>query len=334
MATTKASSKKPSSRATAAAKKTTTTKKPVAAKSTAAAKTTKAVTTAELKVSKKRALFPVTLPNIILSELIGTFILTIVAFTAFAVSPYMASQAKVLSNWLIDPFFIGLTLTVLVMGLGSISGAHVNPAVTFGLWSMRKLKTIMVPVYWGSQFLGALLAVGVVNVMTKGEFIVGFANFAQFNLPLLFIEIIGTAIFMFGIASVISREGLSTSSKAVGIGMSLAIALVAGVGMLAPVQKAGVERYKAQVEGMASQEEASKVKLDRPILVNGAVLNPAVALAVSENGSDQQSSSETTTATTTPSSRFGLEVIVGSLVGAALGGNLFLLVSYRLKNEA
>jgi len=32
-------------------------------------------------------------------------------------------------------------------------------------------------------------------------------------------------------------------------------------------------------------------------------------------------------------SRFSLEVIAATLIGAALGGNLFLLVNYRNKDE-
>ena len=333
MATTKASAKKPAASRASAAKKSTVTKT-VAKKSvrTVAAKTAPVASPAKFDV--KAPLFPTNLPNIILAELLGTFILTIVMLAAFAVSPFTASKAGVLSSWLVDPLFIGLTVTVLTMGFGAVSGAHVNPAVTFGLWSMRKLKTVMVPVYWLSQFLGALLAVGVINVMTSGQFVVSLANFLQFNLPLFFIELIGTAIFMFGIASVLSREGLSLGAKALGIGVSLTIALVAGVSMLAPVQKADVEKYQTEVQKAASQTDANNVKIERPVLVNFAVLNPAVAIAVNENGSDQAASTTGSTTTAKPISRFGLEVILGSLVGAALGGNLYLLVAYRPKNEA
>lgn len=324
MATKKATTKKSTSSRAAVAKKTTVKRKPTT--TSAPARATKPASVAEIRVAKKEPLFPATLPNIILAELLGTFILTIAAFAAFAVTPIMFNQMNGLTNWVIDPLFIGIVFAVLVLGIGAVSGAHVNPAVTFGLWTMRKLKTVMVPVYWGSQFLGALLAVGVINVMTSGQFSVSLANFTQFNLPLFFIELIGMAIFMFGAASVLNRADLSAGAKSFGIGMALTIGLVVGVGLLATVQKTDLKKYK---EEASTSTEATKVKLSRTILVNGPVLNPAVALAVHENGNDQQ----TQDSNAVLSSRFGLEVIIGTLVGAALGGNLFLLTAYRPKNE-
>jgi len=329
MATKKASAKKStSSRATAAKK--TTIKKPVTTAS-AAASTTKKAPVLSRKADK--SMFPANLPNIILSELIGTFVLTIVAVTAFGVSPFAASTAGVLGSWVVDPLFIGLTLMVLVMGLGAISGAHVNPAVTFGFWAMRRIKSVMVPVYWLSQFLGALLAIGVVNVMTNGQFTISLGSFSQLNVPLLFIELIGTAIFMFGIASVASRSDISNGTKALGVGTSLAIGLIAGASMLMLVQKADYKKYTDAASSTSATTSAAKV--ERPLYVNSAVLNPAVALAVREDSSiAKRIENSSATDTKTEPSRFGLEVILGSLIGAALGGNLYLLIAYRPKNEA
>ncbi len=330
MATKKASAKKStSSRATAAKK--TTTKKTV----TSSAASAKKAPVLSTKAKAEKSLFPVNLPNIILSELLGTFILTIVAITAFGVSPFAASTAGVLGSWLIDPLFIGITLMLLVMGVGAISGAHVNPAVTFGFWAMRRTKTVMVPVYWLSQFLGALLAIGVMNVMTNGSFTISLASFTQFNIPLLFIELIGAAIFMFGIAAVASRSDISNGVKSFGVGMALTIGLVAGTSMLILVQKADYKKYTDAASSTSLTENPTDAKVARPVYVNGPVLNPAVALAVSEDSSiAQRIENSSSDGTKTEPSRFGLEVIVGSLVGAALGGNLYLLLAYRPKNEA
>lgn len=340
MATKKASAKKSTSGRTTVAATKTTAKKPAATK--AAAKVVKPARVAELKVVKKEQLFPLNLPNIILAELVGTFVLTMVALTAFAVSPYVAAQAKVLSNWVIDPLFIGLTLTVLVMGVGLVSGAHVNPAVTFGLWAARKLKTVMVPVYWASQFLGALLAVGIMNVMTHGHFSVSLGSFTQFSLPLFFIELIGAAIFLFGIMSVVSREDMSTGSKALGVGMSLTIALIAGVGMLSMVQGVDAKKYTESLKNasVTSMDDIKKVPAERSLYVTSPVLNPAVALVAGESAATVNTIASTAfsanvdlTKDSEPS-RFGLEVIVGNLIGAALGANLYLLIAYRPKDEA
>lgn len=322
-ASTKSTKKSTSSRATAA-------------KKTTVKKTTTAVAArvATVKTATKSALFPANLPNIILAELVGTFILTLVAFGAFAASPFMLANAGVFS-WLVDPLFVGLTLAVLVFAVGAVSGAHVNPAVTFGFWTMRRLKTVMVPVYWLSQFLGALLAVGVVNVMTSGQFAVNLNGFTSWNTQLFFIELLGMTLFMFGVAAVVSRAELSAGAKALGVGLSLTIGLVASVSMLTVVQKADYTRYSNQLKNVKSQEEADAVKKSRSWVANSAVLNPAVALAVKEDHTvENRISQATPDESVVQPSRFGTEVIFGTLLGAALGGNLYLLVAFRPKQEA
>jgi MIP family channel proteins len=51
-----------------------------------------------------------------------------------------------------------LALVVIIYAWGSISGAHVNPAVTFGLALTGKLPWLRAVRYWLAQFLGAALA--------------------------------------------------------------------------------------------------------------------------------------------------------------------------------
>jgi MIP family channel proteins len=52
----------------------------------------------------------------------------------------------------------GLTLAVFVYAYGHISGAHVNPAVTFGLALNGTIKWGQAIFYWIAQFAGAILA--------------------------------------------------------------------------------------------------------------------------------------------------------------------------------
>ncbi len=299
MATKKASTKKSTSSRTVAAKKTTTKK----------ATTQVASVTSASAASTSR--LPSNLANIILAELVGTFVLTLVALTTAS----------------IGVLYVGLAVVVLFFAVGVISGAHLNPAVTFGLWSARRLKTIMVPFYWGAQIVGALLAIGVLSVMTSGQFVASntWTDFAAINWSVLFVELIGTAVFMFGLVAVVTRDELTAGAKALGVGLSLLAGLTVGGSLLSQVQSAAYQDYQKQ---SATVKQGKKVDLPHALLVKGAVLNPAVATAVTQSTESQLMGSGAGS-DEKQISRFGLEVILGALAGAAVGANLYVLLTYK-----
>jgi MIP family channel proteins len=63
-------------------------------------------------------------------------------------------------------FAHGLAVATFVYTFGYISGTHINPAVTFGLWSMGKVKGgLAIVSYVIPQFLGAILAASLLKVL-------------------------------------------------------------------------------------------------------------------------------------------------------------------------
>lgn len=52
----------------------------------------------------------------------------------------------------------GLAVTLIVVATGHLSGAHVNPAVTIGFWSVRRFPTVDVAPYVLAQCAGAVAA--------------------------------------------------------------------------------------------------------------------------------------------------------------------------------
>lgn len=309
-----------------------TTKKVAAAKSTpkkAAATTTKTTVTRTVSASAttNKARLDTSLPsnliNIILAEAIGTFVLTLVAVGA--------------TSYFMLPFYVGLTLVIMVLGIGAISGSHINPAVTFGLWSMRKLKTVLVPFYWAAQFLGAMAAVVLLGALSGGAFAIHFNHFMEFSWGIFALELIGTAIFIFGLAAVINRNDVKQTGKALGIGLSLAIGLVATGSLLSYVQSSAVTKYqeeqaKVEQSGDATQQEGERT-YPREVYIGGATLNPAVAMAVTEKTDGQLQGNPTVQKDEKAYTRLSLEVILATLIGAAIGGNLFLLVNYRTRQS-
>ncbi|HWC53548.1 MAG TPA: aquaporin Z [Chitinophagaceae bacterium] len=63
----------------------------------------------------------------------------------------------------------GLTVLTIVYSLGHISGAHLNPAVTMGLWIGKRISGKDVLPYIVSQILGALAAAGVLYIIVTGN---------------------------------------------------------------------------------------------------------------------------------------------------------------------
>lgn len=306
--TSKKASVKAAEKKTAAAKtETKTTVKRVVAEST----------TAKSKRVKLDSKLPNNLINIVIAEVIGTFILTLAALFA----------SDILSS-----MYVGFTLMLIITAIGGISGAHVNPAVTFGLWTMRKLKTVLVPFYWGAQFLGAMAAIVLVGSLTNGGFALSFDQFTAFSWSIFAMELVGTAVFVFGVAAVLQRKEIKAAGQAFGIGLALMIGLVVSGSISSYIKSTAIA--KIQKEQSTAQTEKNGRTYPREIYISGATLNPAVSLAVTEKTDSQLRSNGVLPAEGEKSySRFSLEVIAATLIGAALGGNLFLLVNYRNKDE-
>nr|XP_043631859.1 probable aquaporin PIP2-5 [Erigeron canadensis] len=62
----------------------------------------------------------------------------------------------------------GGMIFVLVYCTAGISGGHINPAVTFGLFLARKVSLIRAFMYMVAQCLGAICGVGLVKALNKG----------------------------------------------------------------------------------------------------------------------------------------------------------------------
>lgn len=63
----------------------------------------------------------------------------------------------------------GLTVLTIAYSLGHISGAHLNPAVTIGLWAGGRFNGKEILPYVISQILGAIMAAAVLFVIVTGR---------------------------------------------------------------------------------------------------------------------------------------------------------------------
>jgi len=66
-------------------------------------------------------------------------------------------------------FAFGLTVLTMAFAIGHISGCHLNPAVSIGLWAGGRFPGSKVLPYIGAQVLGGLVAGGVLYLIASGK---------------------------------------------------------------------------------------------------------------------------------------------------------------------
>ena len=99
------------------------------------------------------------------AEFFGTFWLV---FGGCGTAVIAAGFPKVGVGLLGVAFAFGLTLLTMAFAIGTISGCHINPAVTIGLWAGKRFPGREVPAYIIAQVIGAILASSVLYVIASG----------------------------------------------------------------------------------------------------------------------------------------------------------------------
>jgi MIP family channel proteins len=90
----------------------------------------------------------------LVAEFIGVFILVFIGGAALIVNGY---QENVLSLGGIAAA-CGLAYAIAVTATMNISGGHINPAITIGLWTVGRIENRKAVLYVVAQLLGAVLA--------------------------------------------------------------------------------------------------------------------------------------------------------------------------------
>jgi aquaporin TIP len=98
------------------------------------------------------------LPQKLAAEFIGTFIVVFSAAGAICAEQYQRSANQTGAGALGRALAYGLIVGVMVGAVAHISGGHLNPAVTVGLWVTRRLGWMPALLYCVAQMLGGLAA--------------------------------------------------------------------------------------------------------------------------------------------------------------------------------
>jgi aquaporin Z len=89
------------------------------------------------------------------SELLGTFLLVLVAVGGGMVSARFGGNAVPYGAKVVSP---ALMVAAIILFMGTVSGAHLNPAVSIAFAARGDFPWKRVPAYIVTQFLGAILA--------------------------------------------------------------------------------------------------------------------------------------------------------------------------------
>lgn len=150
--------------------------------------------------------------SIIGAETIGTAILILLGDGVVAAVLLAKSKAEN-SGWIVITFGWAMAVAIAVFAIGQFSGAHLNPAVTLGLWINGNIDGGDVPKYLIGEFLGAFIGATLVLLSYYQHFqetedpglkLAVFATGPAIRNPVwnLITEIIGTLVLVFGVLSI------------------------------------------------------------------------------------------------------------------------------------
>jgi len=168
------------------------------------------------------------------AELLGTFSL-VLAGTGSAV---IAGQHI---GFLGISFAFGLTVLAMVYAIGSISGCHINPAITTAMLAVGKIRSKDAAIYIIGQCVGAVIASGVLLAIATGkpDYTLAVNGLGQngygskspggYSLVASFIaETVLTALFLFVIFGSVSKDA-PKGFAGISIGLSLVLIHLVGI---------------------------------------------------------------------------------------------------------
>ena len=178
----------------------------------------------------------------LLAELLGTAILVILGDGVVANVVLQRTKGHD-AGWIVITTGWALAVTIAVYSVGSISGAHLNPAVTIGLATIGTFPWADVAGYVGAQIAGAFLGAIVVwlaylphwaGTTDAGAKLAVFCTGPAIRNPVANVvtEVIGTFVLVLGILAVLSPANLAQGSDwSRGLGPLLVGVIVWSIGL-------------------------------------------------------------------------------------------------------
>ncbi len=170
----------------------------------------------------------------IVAEFMGTAVLSlaVLSMSIYKTLPYFPAGAA------------AFTFALMVLVIGPISGAHLNPALTLGRWTLRTISSLEALVYIIAQMLGGLAAWRLGSYLLNSPLKNSAAS--KMDWRVFVAEAIGALIFGFAVAAAVKRgyDGLQSAAiQGSGLFIGILVASLGSLGVLNPAVALGTQSW-------------------------------------------------------------------------------------------
>lgn len=161
-----------------------------------------------------------------ISEMIGTMVLVLLGCGSAVFNGGCGSTAQVLTV----AFAFGLSVVAMAYCIGGISGCHINPAITLGVWLSKRMSGKDAILYMIFQVIGAIIGSAIIYILVstsgKSDFVTttGANAFQEGAIVEAFIaEAVFTFIFVLVVLGVTSSTKDNANMAGLAIGLTLVL---------------------------------------------------------------------------------------------------------------
>ena len=173
----------------------------------------------------------------LIAEFIGTFALVLFGCGAAVIAGMGTGPTAI--DVLGIAFAFGLSIVAMAYGIGPASGCHVNPAVSFGVYTAGRMSMSDMIGYVIAQVLGAIAGAAVLYIILSGKASGwtgglgqngwGTGYLGEYNLMSAFVfEMVATFLFLVCILGV-TQKGSPTHLAGLAIGLTLTVIHIVGI---------------------------------------------------------------------------------------------------------
>src|SRR5437763_1739622 len=209
------------------------------------------------------------------AEFIGTFVLVFAGTGAIVIN--QTTRGSITHVGVASTF--GLVVLAMIYAVGDVSGAHLNPAVSFGFFVARRFPLRGLAPYVGRQCAGALAASTILRILFPENARLGATLPAGSEMQSFVLELILTAVLMFVIL------GVSAGAAEKGITAGIVVGAVIGLEAMfaGPISGASMNPARSLAPALVSGHlEQLWIYIISPVV--GAVIGVIGCRCVRESG--------------------------------------------------